>query len=125
MIKDQHDALIHFIKNLDVEMVDLILDSAWIYLNTDKPDFIKMLAHCFDDFKNRGDSFLEVDHGKCKYAIETSHSYIFRGNRSNSRIVIIIKVTDGNVVGLQECYCFKKDADSRRLYIDPNKGLPF
>jgi len=123
---DQKSDLIYSIKNLDIKMINLILDSNTTYLNLEKKNFITILTICFDYFRKKGDDSLEVIDGRCKFSNETIDSYIFSGRQSKNYIEINIEVIDGKVVGLFECYCFPElYTDEVRLYIDSKKGSPF
>jgi hypothetical protein len=127
-ILDQKDALIHFLRNIDIEMIDLILDPDITYLNLEKSDFVKNLTRCFNRLKKSGNTFLEISVGRCKFSNNGSSSYIFTGNQSKEFIEINIEEIDGKVTGLYECYCFTSGFNCKngsRLYIDLKKGSPF
>ena len=64
-IKTQSDAVIHFISNLDIEMIETLLDEKYTYLDLKKNVFIKKLEIAFDEFINAGDTQLEVNNGFC------------------------------------------------------------
>ena len=57
-LKTQFDAVIYFIKNLDIDMIDTLLDDKYTYQDLKKNVFIQKLGIAFDEFIKAGDSQL-------------------------------------------------------------------
>ena len=68
-IKTHADAVIHFIKNLDIDMVDDLLDEKYTYQDLKKNIFIQQFSVAFDEFIAAGDRQLEVSNGFCNEVI--------------------------------------------------------
>lgn len=57
-LKTQAQAVIYFIQQLDVEMVNTLLDDTLTYQNMQSDFFIDKLGDVFIEFINSGDTFL-------------------------------------------------------------------
>jgi len=54
----QEDAIILFIKQLDIDMINTLLDEGRTYQDMKKEIFIRKLGYVFDEFLNSGDTEL-------------------------------------------------------------------
>ena len=62
-IKTHADSVIHFIKNLDIDMVDDLLDEKYTYQDVKKNIFLQQFSLAFDEFIAAGDTQLKVSNG--------------------------------------------------------------
>ncbi len=129
-IKTQADAVLHFLQQLDIEMLDSILEENRTYQDFEKPVFLQKLEYAFDEFTEDGDTFLNrypgfCDSKNCNYKCK---GFSFIGNNSNNYIDLIVDIKDGVVVDIYECTLFKSSNETvsknRRIEID-NFEAPF
>ncbi len=126
-IKTHADAVIHFIKNLDIDMVDDLLDEKYTYQDLKKNIFIQQFSLAFDEFIAAGDRQLEVSNGFCSLFICNNQcsGYRFSSARSGLYFDLIIDIKEGQVTDIYECKSFSSlAADLRvkkRVLIDRNK----
>ena len=59
----QADAIIHYVKHLDIDMLETLLDSKLTYQDFPKSTFIQKLNIAFDDFIQAGDKKLYISNG--------------------------------------------------------------
>ena len=64
-IKNQADAVLYSIQQLDIEMVDLLLDPRRYYQDFEKTIFIEKLGLAFEEYKKSGDTHLNCYEGHC------------------------------------------------------------
>lgn len=128
---DTHqEAVIHFIQTFDLEMLTAILDEDGIYMNNHKESFLKMLDISFGKFRDRGDTMLIMEKGRCNHCKYSGGSYTFIGNNSRNYLEIIITKLEGDEeTSIQECYCYPPETGNpyggNRIYVDPSHGSPF
>ena len=126
-IKTHADAVIHFIKNLDIDMVDDLLDEKYTYQDLKKNIFIQQFSVAFDEFIAAGDTQLQISKGFCNEVICNNQcsGYRFSSSRSGLYFDLIIDINDGQVTDIYECKSFSSlAADLRvrkRVLIDRNK----
>jgi hypothetical protein len=126
-IKTHADAVIHFIKNLDIDMVDDLLDEKYTYQDLKKNIFIQQFSVAFDEFIAAGDRQLEVSNGFCNEVICNNQcsGYRFSSSKSGLYFDLIIDIKEGQVTDIYECKSFiSLAADLRvkkRVLIDRNK----
>jgi hypothetical protein len=126
-IKTHADAVIHFIKKLDIDMIDDLLDEKYTYQDLKKNIFIQQFSLAFDEFIAAGDKQLEVSNGFCNEVICNNQctGYRFSSSRSGLYFDLIIDINDGQVTDIYECKSFSSlAADLRvkkRVLIDRNK----
>ncbi len=104
----QSDAVLYFIRKLDVGMVSDLLDDKRSYQDMPKFRFINKLEIAFDKFIDAGDTWLEHSEGCCdstdcnfKFS-----GYRFVGNTSRMYMDLIVEVKDGMVLDIYECTRF-------------------
>ena len=109
LIKTQADAILYFLQNMDIEMVDDILDDSCTYQGFKKHVFIQKLGNAFNQFAASGDSFLQCYQGFCKSNLcgYRCGGFSFIGNHSNNYMDLIIKVENGRIIDMYECSSFK------------------
>ena len=107
-LKTQFDAVIYFIKNLDIDMIDTLLDDKYTYQDLKKNVFIQKLGIAFDEFIKAGDSQLEVNNGFCsQFTCNNQCSgYRFSSNNSGLYFDLIIDIENGIVKDMYECSSF-------------------
>jgi hypothetical protein len=110
----QEDAIILFIKQLDIDMINTLLDEGRTYQDMKKEIFIRKLGYVFDEFLNSGDTELTYKPGKCEAPMcnYQCRGYSFTGNTSGKHIDLIIeKETNGKVIDVYECKFFLCDGE--------------
>lgn len=105
-LENQTDAFIHFFKQMDIEMIDVLLDKDITYQNFEKPVFISKLQSAFDKFKDKGDTELFTIHGSCNSCNKCDTGLSFVGNNSGNYIDLIMQIKDNKIVDLFECTDF-------------------
>ncbi len=121
----QADAVIYFIKKMDVEMVDTLLDNDYTYQNMPKDVFINKLTETIQSFEYAGDDYLEAFRGCCKGCHYSCKGYAFIGNNSGNYLNLIIEIKKGQVVDIYDCALFKTDIPverKQRIRIDGKDG---
>ena len=108
-IKTQADAVIHFLQNLDIEMIDAVLEEGRSYQNLEKPIFIQKLGVALDEFLASGDTFLYRYNGFCNSEIcnYKCTGLRFIGNNSKNYFDLVIIIREGIVHDIFECSIFK------------------
>ena len=123
-LKNQSQAVIHFIQQLDIEMVDSLLDNTREYQDMKKDIFINKLGHALNEFIEAGDTFLNSTKGFCDSIIcnYKCKGLSFVGNNSGNFIDLIVEIEDGKVLDIYECTHFKTKEDiaekNKRIEID-------
>lgn len=126
-IKTHADAVIHFIKNLDIDMVDDLLDEKYTYQDLKKNLFIQQFSIAFDEFISAGDTLLNVSKGFCNEVICNNQcsGYRFNSSRSGLYFDLIIDIKAGQVTDIYECKsftCLAADLSiKKRVLIDREK----
>ena len=129
-LKTQADAVLHFLQNLDIEMVSDILEDGRTYQDFEKHIFIKKLDYAFYEFIKAGDTFLYRYSGVCNttFCNFNCKGFTFIGNNSSQYFDLIIDIKDGVVLDIYECTAFKSDygelTKNNRIEIDRNY-IPF
>lgn len=105
----QSDAVLHFLQNLDIEMIDAVLEPNRTYQNFQKHIFIQKLGHALDQFIQSGDTYLWRYSGLCdsKTCNYQCSGYTFIGNHSGNYFDLIIDIKKGVVQDMYECIHFK------------------
>jgi hypothetical protein len=123
-IKTHADAVIHFIKNFDIDMVDDLLDEKYTYQDVKKNIFIQQFSVAFDEFIDAGDTQLEVSTGFCNELIcgNQCSGYRFSSPKSGLYFDLIIDIKEGQVTDVYECKSFNCSAANlwikKRVLID-------
>ena len=96
-LKTQAQAVVYFIQQLDIEMVDSLLDDSLEYQDMRKDLFINKLGHAFNEFIEAGDTFLISTKGFCDSVIcnYQCNGLSFVGNTSGNFIDLIIEIEEG------------------------------
>ena len=107
-----HLSLIHYISQMDVDMIDAILPDSMTYNDVSKKDIIAALGMLFNEFKSYGDSHLIQFRGTCKICKKGYPGFTYIGNHSKNFINIIIefpKRPSGNIdiADIYDCASFK------------------
>jgi hypothetical protein len=123
-LKTHADAVIYFIKNLDIQMLDDLLDEKYTYQDLKKNIFIQWLEIAFDEFKQAGDKELDISSGFCSEFICNNQcsGYRFSSKSSGLYLDLIIDIEDGQVTDIYECssfLCLSSDTNAnKRVRID-------
>ncbi len=125
-LKTQYDALVYFIRKLDIEMIDSLLDNNLTYQDFPKYLFVQKLGHAFDQFTYKGDTNLYTYTGACSSSLcsKGCKGIRFVGNKSELFMDLIILETEGNVKDIYECHEFStvspKKEVTQKVLIDIN-----
>ncbi|MFM7473240.1 MAG: hypothetical protein ACKO00_04940 [Crocinitomicaceae bacterium] len=126
----KREALVHFFQLMDIEMIALLLNDSPTYQDFPKEVFIQKLSRTFDEFKEKGDTFLNAIQGTCGICDKSKNGFMFIGNASKQYMSIIFDM-EGNVAkDVFECAKMKvgfSDVDrSNQLWIQPlDLDMPF
>ena len=121
--KTQFEAVVHFIQQMDIEMLKDILDDKLTYQHTEKYLFINMLDTAFNTIKKSGNTFLITHKGRCTNSgcPNNAKGYSFRGELTGAHIDLIIVESGGLVKNIYECgslRCNTKPAPAFGIKID-------
>jgi hypothetical protein len=123
-LSTQSDAVLYFIRKLDVGMVSDLLDDKRSYQDMPKFRFINKLEIALDKFIDAGDTWLEhyegcCDSTTCNFKFS---GYRFVGNNTTMYMDLIVEIKDGMVLDIYECTQFLCSAPfeniSTRVRID-------
>ena len=129
-IQSQSDAVLHFLQNLDIEMIDAVLEENRTYQDLEKHVFIQKLGYAFDEFIQSGETFLNRHPGFCNSEICNFKctGFSFIGNNSRNYFDLIVDIKEGVVHDIYECTkfkCFEGIVPKNRcIYLD-NSELSF
>lgn len=107
-LTSQADAVIYYIKNLDIDMIDILLDCELTYQDFPKDIFIQKLRIAFDEFIKAGDSELNISNGFCSEFICNNQcsGYRFSSKATGLYFDLIIDIENGKVKDIYECSSF-------------------
>lgn len=126
--KNNEKEIVEAIKQMDIESLDLFLDSKIKYQNYKKAKFLEMLNVVFETMKTEGDTLLEAHVGGCASCNIGNPGFTFVGNRSRKYFDMIFeKNKRGKLKDMYECSNFSnKNKNSfvktERLDIDTDQG---
>jgi len=106
----QSEAVIYYIQEMDLEMVELILEEDKTYQDLPKATFIETLGNVFNIFRHNKNTKLVGHPGFCNSDIcpnACDGGYSFVGNNSKHRMDLIIDVKQGKVLDICQCHDFK------------------
>ena len=109
-LETQAEAIIYFMQEMDINMIDLILDEKLTYQDFPKSKFIGLLDNAFNNLRNKGNTKLIANSGYCDSNVcpnQCNYGHSFMGNLSQHKLDIIFDVKNGKVMDLYECYDFK------------------
>lgn len=119
------DALRHFIQEMDLEMVKMLLGG----LPEENPgDHVRLffqLERAFGYFKGLGDTHLNAIQGKCMRCFPTSKGFIFVSNKSKSYLYLLFHHEASGILSIFECnrlrssFTFK--FPGKRVYLDDTR----
>ena len=120
-------SLIHYISQMDIDMIESILPDTLTYNDVPKKQFIIALDKLFNEFKNFGDAYLIQFRGACQSCRKGYPGYTYIGNHSKNYINIIIefpkkKYDNIDISDIYDCNFFKNNAGvlniNKQLKID-------
>jgi hypothetical protein len=130
------EAVLYFISQMDLEMVNDLLNDAYTYQTYSKAKFISLLEELFEQFRLAGDTYLLIFPGNCNYKVCDNFKtpgYLFLGNHSKNYFNLLVELYQNeSVLDLYECTRFNptfppKLELGQRFLLDfiPDDGLPF
>ena len=127
----QLDAVLYFMQRLDTDMLKLILEDYFTYQDYDKKTFLRKLSYVFDEFHDKGNTYLNIFEGKCNSSVCTNlncKGFSFVGNKTTHYMDLIIEIKDDKVCDIYECYDFQNENDAilkkGKITID-RQDIPF
>ena len=130
-LASQLDAVLYFMQRLDSGMLKLILEDYYNYQDYDKKTFLRKLSYVFDEFHDKGNTYLNVFEGKCNSSVCTNlncEGFSFVGNKTNHYMDLIIQIKESKVSDIYECYDFQNENDTilkkGKITID-SQDIPF
>ncbi|MFM7195901.1 MAG: hypothetical protein ACKOYP_14120 [Bacteroidota bacterium] len=108
-LNTQAEAIVHFIQQLDIERIDMLLDHRRTYQDLSKRTFVSRFGAALDKFSRAGDTFLDTHRGHCcsRACGLNRRGYTFIGNKSGHYMDLIILAKKGIVHDIYECHYFK------------------
>ena len=125
-LSTQAEAVLHFICQLDIQMVNELLNSDRTYADLLKPRFIEKLDVAFNKFIYAGDESLSLQAGFCS-SLDCDNcgclGYTFVGNVSGHFLDLVVVEEEGKVIDIFDCSFLEVEGSSRdrklRIEIDP------
>ena len=122
----QAEAVLHFICDLDIDMVNELLDAERTYADLPKARFIEKLGVAFNKFIYAGDESLSLEAGFCS-SLDCDNcgslGYTFVGNISGHFLDLVVVEEEGKIIDIFDCTFLEVDGSSRdrglRIEIDP------
>jgi hypothetical protein len=122
----QAEAVLHFICDLDIDMVNELLDAERTYADMPKARFIEKLGVAFNKFIYAGDESLSLEAGFCS-SLDCDNcgslGYTFVGNVSGHFLDLVVVEEEGKIIDIFDCTFLEVDGSSRdrglRIEIDP------
>lgn len=115
--------IIDAIRAFDIETLNKTLENLK-YQDFEKQKFLTKLENVFGEFRELGDTHLEIYDGKCNECNAFDSGFSFIGNISKTYIDLIIRCDRDKVVDIFECSNFKNDSihlvKKGRQYLDDN-----
>lgn len=107
----QEDAVIYFIRNLDIDMVGSILDDDKTYQDFKKPVFMRKFGASIQEFIDHGETHLNTYGGHCSSGLcnDFCSGLRFYGEKSGAYMDLIIETDAGKVKDVYECNSFSCD----------------
>jgi len=133
-LQSHEEAVMYFISQMDIEMINTILDEDRTYQDFEKWFFISKLQKAFDKFSEGGDTRLLIFRGHCNHCDcpnKGKSGYFFYGDKTKNYFNLIFELDDNeHVTDLYECEDFKgttkpKFEIGNRVYIDESLNAPF
>lgn len=106
-LTNQVEAIVHFIKEMDIEMIDAFLDDRITYQNMKKYLFVSKLQSAFKEFQSSGDVKLASHPGNCNGCNKACSGFSFLGNHSRNYMDLVVVSEGGRIKDLYECANFK------------------
>ena len=109
-----HLSLIHYISQMDIEMIDAILPNTMTYNDVSKKHFITALDVLFNEFKSYGDTHLIQFRGSCQSCKKGYPGFTYIGSHSKNFINIIIEIPKKendniDIADIYDCATFKNN----------------
>lgn len=116
--KNHLEIVAHYICQLDIDAVDMVLDSKLTYQDMHKDDFIRLLGKVFEKFKAAGDTSLKTIPGKCARCYAGDYfftGYCFVGNNSLNYMNLLFEIKDEMVHDVFQCMSFRNQIEIENL----------
>jgi hypothetical protein len=113
-IQNQLDAILHFMRKMDIEMLDKIIDPSCTSDFYDKTRLINELGNIFSKLRKEGNDFLQLYRGRCNNNSCTGYSckvYCLIGNNSQHFFQIRLSEKNGIVTDIYDCILIKLDEE--------------
>lgn len=110
--KSKKEFIISCFEKIDIDTLELLLDSSRTYQEATKEMFLKKLKIAFDRFKSEYNTELKAFRGKCvsKECPNTGCSgYSFAGNNTDNHLDLIFSETEDDFSDIHDCVHFKPD----------------
>lgn len=116
-LKTQKEGLVYYIRHLDIEMIDILLDNDKTYQDFPKYLFMRKFGHALDRFITSGDTHLNAYTGTCNSEICSigCGGIRFIGNASGLYMDLIIKEKAGEILDVYECHEFSTVSPQKTL----------
>ena len=133
-LQSHEEAVMYFISQMDIEMINTILDEDRTYQDFEKWYFISKLQKALDKFSEGGDTRLLIFRGHCNScdcSNKGKSGYLFYGDKTKNYFNLIFELDDNeHVTDLYECEDFKGTTKPKfeicnRILIDDTEGDPF
>lgn len=112
----QYEAIVFFISQLDIEMVEAFLDEKVVYQNFSKSIFIGKLNNTFKQFEQEGNRILTVHKGSCEGCSKGCKGFTFLGSKGHYMDLLFLQ-DKGKIKDIYECHNFiTKEKDLKKSF---------
>lgn len=107
------EAVLDCFKNMDAEMLYLLLDNNHTYQDATKEVFVDKVNQIFEKFNSKGDTELFIENYYCACPDCNSSdvlTYCFAGNVSHCALPLMFKVENERIIDIYRCFAhYEKD----------------
>ncbi|SEQ03215.1 hypothetical protein SAMN05421824_0976 [Hyunsoonleella jejuensis] len=95
--------LIEAFQNMDYHKLNELLDEEAYYEDMKKTAFIYQQMQIFKEFREKGDTNLELSTNICTGCLCSEPVFVFTGNNSGHKYAIYIQFTEGEITDIFRC----------------------
>ena len=121
---------------MDIDKLQFYLKEGYNYQDTTKEIFLEKLSGLFKDFREEGNSHLEIHPGLCGSKPSEcdncgKRGYLFMGNSSKNYIGMVFELKDDELTDIYDCRKFETDkplsflGEQEYIHLNPDEDIKF